>query len=74
MTATHAQIARNVVAMAPPGVFARAALPVVTQGSFVALEKMLPGIRWASRKLGPDKWELVGTCVDGSSCIWILGE
>jgi hypothetical protein len=73
MAATHAQIARTVVARSAPGVFARAALEAVTLGSHLTLERMLPGVVFANRKVGPDEWELVGTCVDGSTCVWRVG-
>lgn len=73
MTASHAQIAKEIVAKAPAGVFARACSEVVTGASYLTLERMLPGVKFASRKTGPDQWELVGTCTDGSVCIWGIG-
>lgn len=73
MTAlTHAQIARNIVSRAPAGVFARAASQVVTAGSYLELERMLPGVRFNSRLVGIDEWELVGTCADGTVVVWRL--
>lgn len=71
---THAQIAREVVGKAPSGVFARAALDTVTRQDFTTLERMLPGVRFANRKVGPNQWELVGTCADGSVVVWGVME
>ncbi|MCU1418518.1 MAG: hypothetical protein JWP32_2692 [Schumannella sp.] len=73
MAATHAQIARNLVAKAPSGVFARGCQDVVNLGDYSTLERMLPGVVFASRKVSQDEWELVGTCADGSVCVWRLG-
>lgn len=69
---THAQIARQLVAKAPPGVFARAAVDVITRQDFTTLERMMPGVRFASRKVGPDETELIGTCADGTVVVWRL--
>ena len=74
MAATHAQIAKMLIAGRDPKIFAQACLPVVTAGDHSVLERMLPGTRFASRKVGPDEWELVGTCADGSVAIWRLGS
>lgn len=73
MAATHAQIARNLLAGRDPSVFARAAERVVTHQDYSLLERMLPGVVFASRKVGQDEWELVGTCADGSTVVWRLG-
>ena len=74
MPATHAQVAKMVVGRAAPGIFARAALEVITQSDYTTLERMLPGVRFAHRKTGPDEWELVGTCADGSVVVWRVAE
>lgn len=73
MAATHAQVAKMLVAKSPPGVFARAVLPAVTQNDFTILETMLPGMRFAVRKVTQDEWELAGTAADGSTAIWRVG-
>jgi hypothetical protein len=73
MPATHAQIARQLVAQLIPGAFAHACLPAVQHDDFTHLEAMLPGVRFAIRKVGGDEWELVGTCTDGSAVIWRVG-
>ena len=73
MPATHAQIAKLIVAKAPNGVFARAALDVVTSADYTTLEKMLPGVRFDSRMAGPGELELVGNCADGSVVVWRVG-
>lgn len=70
---THAQIARNLLAKQPVGVFAHAAQPAVLRGDYSLLERMFPGVKFASRKTGVDRWELVGTCTDGSVIVWGVG-
>ena len=70
---THAQIARDLVIKAAPGVFARGALAAVTHHDTTDLERMLPGVRFSSRPTGPDRWELTGVCVDGSTVTWDVG-
>lgn len=74
MPATHAQIAKVLIAGRDPRIFAQACLPVVQRGDHSLLERMLPGVVFASRKVGPDEWELVGTCADGSVAVWRLGQ
>lgn len=71
---THAQIASEMVWLLPPGVFAHAARAGVIHHDFVTLERMLPGVHFATRKLGSDEWELIGTCADGSTVLWRVGE
>jgi hypothetical protein len=71
--ATHAQIARILAARAPSGVFAHAARDAVIHNDFTTLERMFPGMRFAHRKVGQDQWELAGTAVDGSVCLWGVG-
>jgi hypothetical protein len=73
MPATHAQIARNILVKAPPGVFARAAQDAVIRNDFTTLERMFPGMRFAHRKVDQDEWELVGTATDGSVVVWRVG-
>lgn len=73
MSATHAQIARSLLATMPPNVFAYAAREGVINGDYTRLEQMLPGMKFASRKTGTDLWELVGTAADGSVCVWGVG-
>lgn len=73
MAATHAQIARNLLAGTDPAVFARAAQPVILHQDYTQLELMFPGMRFSSRPIGVDLVELVGTCDDGSSILWRLG-
>lgn len=73
MTITHAQIARQLLANTAPGVFARAARDGVIHNDFTTLERMLPGARFAARKVNQDEWELVGTCTDGSIVVWRVG-
>lgn len=73
MTATHAQIARHLTAQAPPGVLARGLRDLITHGDSITLERMLPGVRFASRKIDQDEWEVVGTCEDGSTIVWRAG-
>lgn len=71
---THAQIARELIARQPYWhAFSRACVDVVTSGNYTTLERMLPGVKFASRKVSPDEWELVGTCADGSTLVWRLG-
>lgn len=71
---THAQIARNLLAAAPPGVFAAGARDAVADGDFTTLESMLPGVVFANRRINSDEWELVGTCADGSVVVWRVGQ
>lgn len=71
---THADIARNLVAKLPPGVFAHAARDAVIHQDFVTLERMLPGVGFATDKVGSDEWQLVGACTDGSTVIWRVGD
>jgi hypothetical protein len=71
---THAEVARNLVSRLPAGVFAHAALDVVTSNDYTTLERMLPGVRFNSRKVRPDHWELIGVCADGSTVVWGVVE
>jgi hypothetical protein len=74
MPATHAQIARQLVAAKlPPKVFAAAVRDGVINRDFSTLQRMLPGVRFDTRKVGQDEWELVGVCEDGSTVIWRAG-
>lgn len=73
MPLTHAQIARNIVARAPGSTFAYAARDAVVNRDFTTLERMLPGMIFACRPTGSDRWELVGTAKDGSTCVWGVG-
>lgn len=72
-TLSHAQIARQVIGSAPAGVFAHAARDAVIHGEFTTLQRMLPGVVFATRKVDSDDWELVGTCADGSVVLWRVG-
>lgn len=71
--ATHAQVARQILAKAPPGVFAHAARDAVVHQNSATLERMFPGVAFAHRKVGPDEWELIGSCADGSVVVWRVG-
>jgi hypothetical protein len=71
--ATHAQIARNLLVGLPDGVFAHAAREGVLNGNYAELERMFRSMKFASRKTGPDLWELVGTASDGSTIVWQVG-
>lgn len=71
---THAEIAKELVAKLPPGVFGRAAVAAAQQSDFTLLEQMLPGVRFDINQTGRDLWELAGVCADGSTVIWQLGE
>lgn len=73
MTASHADVAWRLVAALPPGVFARAARDGVMHRDFVALEQMLPGVRFEVLKPAADRWELTGVCADGSVVTWGVG-
>lgn len=70
---THAQIATNLVAKLPPGVFGRGALAAIQHQDFTTLETMLPGVRFATTKVGADEWQLAGACEDGTTAIWRVG-
>jgi hypothetical protein len=70
---THADTARNHVATAP-NIFAYAAREAVIHHDNTKLERMFPGVTFAHRPVGPEQWELVGTCRDGSVVIWTIGE
>lgn len=71
---THAQIARNLTAQLPSGVFAEAVRDAVVHGQYLTLERMLPGVKFAHRKVNSDEWELIGTCDDGTTLIWRVGD
>ena len=71
---THADIANQLVANLPPGVFGRAALAAVQYADFTLLEQMLPGILFGVVPLERDRWELRGRCADGSFVVWMVGE
>lgn len=71
--ATHAQIARNLLVGQSDGVFAHAARDAVIDANFATLERMLPGMKFATRPTGTDQWELVGTAADGSVAVWRVG-
>jgi len=70
---THADIAKRLIDKLPPGVFAHAARDGVLHQDFVKLERMLPGVRFATLASGPGEWELAGTCEDGSTIVWQVG-
>lgn len=73
MTESHAQVARRLTINMPPGVFAHAARDGVIHNDFVTLERMFPGMKFAAKAVGPDEWELIGTCTDGSTVTWGVG-
>lgn len=73
MPESHAQIARRILAAADPRAFSYAARAAVIDGSYLQLEHILPGMKFAHRNTGPDQWELVGTCTDGSVVVWGVG-
>lgn len=73
MSLTHAQIARRLTANMEPGLFAHAARDAVIHGQFGILERMFPGMIFATLKIAPDEWELTGTCEDGSTVTWGVG-
>jgi hypothetical protein len=73
MAQSHAEIARQLTAKLPTGVFAHGARDAVIYGDFTMLERMFPGMRFACRKDGVDQWELVGICEDGSVVVWRVG-
>lgn len=72
MSATHGQIARLTVEKQPQ-VFARACRDVVVANDFTMLNRMLPGVAFAVRKVDQEMWELTGVCEDGSTVNWHLG-
>lgn len=71
---THADIASHLVSQMPPGTFAYAARAAVVHQDFITLERMLPGVKFAATKVGPDEWQLAGACDDGSTVIWRVGD
>lgn len=73
MPATHAQIARELVAKLPAGIFAHAVRDAALHNDYLKLERMLPGMKFAVRKVSQDEWELAGTAEDGSTVLWRAG-
>jgi hypothetical protein len=73
MPETHGQIARRMTIGMAPGVFARAARDAVIHSDYRTLETMFPGMCFATRPVGRDQWELIGTGEDGSIVSWGVG-
>lgn len=71
--ATHAQIAKLLLSRTDPRVFAHAARDAVIDRNFTTLERMFRGVTFDCRATGPDQWELVGACADGSTVVWGVG-
>lgn len=70
---THAEVAKDLVAKLPPGVFAHAARDAILHLDFTLLNRMLPKVDFSATATGPDEWQLAGTCGDGSVVIWRVG-
>lgn len=70
---THADIASQLVATLPAGVFGRAAVAAVQHNDFALLRQMLPGVEFSVEPLERDRWELRGRCADGSFVVWMVG-
>lgn len=74
MVESQGQIARRVVAASAPYAFSRAcAAAVGPTADFTILERMLPGVKFATTKVSPTEWELTGVCEDGSQVVWRVG-
>lgn len=70
---SHAQIARALTVGMDQRALAYAMRDAVIHSDFTTLERMLPGVTFTATKVGPDNWELVGTCADGSEIAWGVG-
>ena len=74
MPASHADVARRLTANMAPGIFARGARDAVIHNDFILLERLFPGMKFATKKLDTDLWQLTGFCEDGSTVTWGVGE
>ena len=70
---THADIACQLAATLPPGVFGRAVRDGIVHHDYATLLTMFPGMQFSHRKVGPDTWELTGVGEDGSTAVWGVG-
>lgn len=70
---TNASVAARLITDLPTGVFAHAAQAAVIHQDFTLLKRMLPGVEFATNKIGPEQWTLAATCADGSSAVWNVG-
>lgn len=70
---THAEVAKELVAKLPAGVFAHAARDAILHLDFTLLNRMLPRVDFSATQTARDEWQLAGTCADGSVVIWRVG-
>jgi hypothetical protein len=70
---SHAQIARRLTIGMDQRVLAKAMADAVLHQDFLTLERMLPGMKFATMKVATSEWELIGTCEDGSTVTWGVG-